>query len=63
MCSVYGSFFAYKEKASLNNLNVSCVDIAEYDSTVDQKKIDVEGETITMKIKKLFEQYRDREEK
>lgn len=63
MCSVYGSFFVYKEKALLNNLNVSCVDIAEYDSTVDQKKIDVEGETITMKIKKLFEQYRDREEK
>ena len=63
MCSVYGSFFVYKEKALLNNLNVSCVDIAEYDSTVDQKKIDVEGETITMKIKKLFEQYRDKEEK
>lgn len=63
MCSIYGSFFVYKEKALLNNLNVSCVDIAEYDSTVDQKKIDVEGESITMKIKKLFEQYRDREEK
>ena len=63
MCSVYGSFFVYKEKALLNNLNVSCVDIAEYDSTVDQKKIYVEGETITMKIKKLFEQYRDKEEK
>ena len=63
MCSVYGSFFVYKEKALLNNLNVSCVDIAEYDSTVDQKKIDVEGKTITMKIKKLFEQYRDKEEK
>lgn len=63
MCSIYGSFFVYKEKVLLNNLNVSCVDIAEYDSTVDQKKIDVEGESITMKIKKLFEQYRDREEK
>lgn len=62
LCSIYGSFFVYREKALLNNLNVCCVDIAEYDSTVDQKKIDVEGESITTKIKKMFEQYRDKED-
>lgn len=62
LCSIYGSFFVYREKALLNNLNVCCVDIAEYDSTVDQKKIDVEGESITTKIKKMFEQYKDKED-
>lgn len=61
LCAIYGSFFVYKEKAILNDLNVSCLDIAEYDQTVDQKKVDVEGESITTKIKKLFEQYRDEE--
>lgn len=62
LCSIYGSFFVYREKALLNNINVCCVDIAEYDSTVDQRKIDVEGESITTKIKKMFEQYRDKED-
>ena len=61
LCAIYGSFFVYKEKAMLNDLNVSCLDIAEYDQTVDQKKVDVEGESITTKIKKMFEQYRDEE--
>ena len=63
LCASYGSFFVYREKALLNDLNVSCVDIAEYDQTVDQKKVDVEGESITSKIKKMFEQYRDEEVK
>ena len=57
-CSVYGALFVYKEKAYLNSINVSCVDIAEYDSVVDLKKEDTEGESITNKIKKLFDTYR-----
>ncbi|MDO5440640.1 MAG: hypothetical protein Q4F12_03795 [Erysipelotrichaceae bacterium] len=61
LCAAFGSFFVYKEKAMLNELNVSCVDIAEYDQTVDQKKVDIEGESITTKIKKMFELYRDEE--
>lgn len=62
MCAVYGSFFVYREKALLNDINVCCVDISEYDLTVDQKKVDVEGESITTKIKKMFELYREEEE-
>ena len=63
LCAIYGSFFVYREKALLNDLNVCCVDVAEYDSTVDQKKVDVEGESITIKIKKMFEQYKEKENK
>lgn len=58
LCSAYGALFVYKEKAYLNGINVSCVDIAEYDSVVDLKKDDTEGESITSKIKKLFDTYR-----
>ena len=58
LCSTYGALFVYKEKAYLNGINVSCVDIAEYDSVVDLKKDDTEGESITSKIKKLFDTYR-----
>ena len=60
MCAVYGALYVYREKALLNDLNVTCVDIAEYDSIVDLKKEDLEGESITSKIKKLFENYRDK---
>lgn len=62
LCAIYGSLFVYREKALLNDLNVSCLDMSEYDQTVDLKKVDVEGESITSKIKKLFEIYRDDKE-
>lgn len=58
LCAVYGALYVYRDKALLNDLNVSCVDIAEYDSIVDLKVDDNEGESITNKIKKLFETYR-----
>lgn len=61
LCAVYGALFVYKEKANLNDLSVNCVNIAEYDNTVDQIKVDVEGESITTKIKNLFDMYKDRE--
>ena len=57
LTSIYGALFAYKDKVDLNNLNVSCIDLLEYDSHIDQKDIDTEGETITTKIKNLFKQY------
>lgn len=63
LCALYGALFAYKEKAMLNDLNVCCVDMAEYENTVDQKKVEVDGESITSKIVKMFEMYRDEEEK
>lgn len=62
MSAVYGAFYVYREKAEMNNLNVNCVNISEYDKTLDKIEVDVEGETITSKIKNLFEIYRDRED-
>lgn len=62
LTSIYGSLFAYKEKVELNDINVNCIDLLEYDSYIDSKEIDTEGETITTKIKNLFKQYVDKEE-
>ena len=58
--ALYGSFLIYKDKVYLNDLDVSCIDLLKYDSLIDQKEIDQEGETITTKIKNLFKQYIDR---
>ncbi len=63
LCAVYGALFVYREKANLNDLSVNCVNIAEYDKTVDQIELDVEGESITSKIKNLFEMYKESEGK
>ena len=54
--------FVYKEKANLNGISVNAVEMMEYDKTVNQIEGDVEGESITSKIKKLFETYKDRED-
>ncbi|MBQ0036523.1 MAG: hypothetical protein KBT35_06365 [Firmicutes bacterium] len=54
---LFGSFVVYKEKEILNNTSISCIDLFEYDDVIDHKKIDVEGESITTKIKNLFIQY------
>ena len=56
--AIFGSFYIYKEKADLNNLNVSCIDLYEYNNSVDiqTNKNDL-GLTITKKIKNLFKEY------
>ena len=62
LTALFGSLFAYKDKVTLNELNVSCIDLLEFDSHIEHKEIDTEGETITTKIKNLFKQYVEREE-
>ena len=62
LCAVYGALFVYKEKVNLNEISVNAVNMVEYDKTVNQIEVDVEGESITSKIKKLFETYKDRED-
>lgn len=62
LTALYGSIVGYKEKVYLNEMNVNCIDLLEYDSHIEQKDIDTEGETITTKIKNLFKQYVEREE-
>lgn len=63
LSAIYGSLFVYRDKALLNNLNVNCIDLLQYESLIDHKELDSEGETITTKIKNLFKQYVEREEK
>ena len=48
------------DKVIMNNLDVSCIDLLKYDSLIDQKQLDSEGETITTKIKNLFRQYMEK---
>ncbi len=55
--ALYGSFFVYRDKVNMYDLDVSCIDLLKYDSIIDQKKLDTEGETITTKIRNLFKQY------
>lgn len=57
MVSLCGSFVLYKDKADLNNLTVNCIDLLEYNNLINRKKVDVEGESLTTKIKNLFVQY------
>ena len=62
LMALYGSLFVYKDKVDLNNLNVNCINLLEYDSHVSSKSVDSEGETITTKIKNLFKQYVQKED-
>ena len=55
--ALYGAFFIYRDKVLMNNLDVNCIDLLKYDSLIDQKELDSEGETITTRIKNLFRQY------
>lgn len=62
LCAVYGALYVYKEKAEMNNISVNCVNIQDYDKSLDKLEVNVEGETITSKIKNFFEIYKDRED-
>ena len=55
--ALYGAFFVYRDKVLLNNLDVNCIDLLTYDSLIDQRELDSEGETITSRIRNLFRQY------
>ncbi len=62
LTALYGAFIVYHEKAILRESNVNCIDQLEYESIVDHRKIDVEGETLTSRIKNLFKQYKSKED-
>ncbi len=62
LTALYGAFIVYHEKVLLRNINVNCIDLLAYDSIVDHRKIDVEGETLTSRIKNLFKQYKSKED-
>ena len=62
--AVFGSMHIYKEKADLNNLNVSCIDLYEYNNSVDINTTtnNKDGLSITTKIKNLFNEYLSKED-
>lgn len=62
LTAIYGSLVGCREKVNLNETSINCIDLLEYDSHVEQKEFDTEGETITTKIKNLFKQYVEKEE-
>lgn len=62
LTALYGSFFVYKEKVDMQDINVDCIDLLEFENYIAKKQIDSEGETITAKIKNLFKQYIDKGE-
>lgn len=62
LAALYGSFFVFREKQLLNDINVDCINLLEYDANIEQKDFDTEGDTITTKIKNIFRQYLEREE-
>lgn len=55
LTALYGSFFVYREMANIKGLKESSVDLLEFENIVDRKIDDVEGESLTGKIKSLFE--------
>ncbi len=57
MTALYGAFIVYREKAVMNDLSVSCIDLLKYDELINLKQLDSEGDTITTKIKNLFKHY------
>lgn len=63
LSAIFGSFNIYKEKADLNNINVSCIDLYEYNNCVDiESKRNVnDGTSITSSIKKMFKTYLSKE--
>ena len=60
LCAVYGALYVYREKANLNNLDVNCLNPLEYEEVVSKVEEDEESESITSKIRNLFEMYRDK---
>ena len=65
LSAIFGSFNIYKEKADLNNINVSCIDLYEYNNCVDidSKRNVNDGVSITASIKKMFKNYLSKEDK
>lgn len=62
--AIFGSMHIYKEKADLNNLNVNCIDLFEYENSVDLNTTNNNKDvlSITTKIKNLFNEYISKED-
>lgn len=65
LTALFGAMYVYREKAILNNLNVSCIDLLEYNNAVeiDSNRQNDIGESITTSIKKFFNDYLHKEGK
>lgn len=55
LTALYGSFFVYKDMVNIKDLKISSINLLEFENIVDRRSNDVEGESLTGKIKNLFE--------
>lgn len=55
LTALYGSFFVYKDYATIKEIKQSSINLLQFESIIDHKTEDVEGESLTGKIKNLFE--------
>ena len=55
LTALYGSLFAYHDMANIKDVKNSSINLLEFENIVDHKVGDVEGESLTGKIKNLFE--------
>lgn len=65
--SLLGSFYVYKEKANLQNKNVCCINMMEYEEAINkyqkEEYEDSDRDTLTTKIKTMLKQYVSKEGK
>ncbi len=55
LTALYGCFFSYRDMAMIKDLQNSSINLLEFENIVDRKTNDAEGESLTGKIKNLFE--------
>ncbi|MBR6254691.1 MAG: hypothetical protein IKR22_04560 [Clostridiales bacterium] len=62
LTALYGAFFAYRDIALLKGEEKSSVDLYELENVISNKSDDAEAETLTSKIRGLFEMSKRKEE-
>ncbi|MBQ1288648.1 MAG: hypothetical protein IIY23_00635 [Erysipelotrichaceae bacterium] len=62
LTALYGAFFAYRDTALLKGEEKSSVDLMELEKVISSRSDDVEAETLTSKIRGLFEMSKRKEE-
>lgn len=62
LVALYGSFFSYRDSAIISEDQISSINLLEFENIIDRKTEDIEGESLTSKIKGLFELNKKKED-
>ena len=62
LTALYGSFFVYRDMNEIRGNEKSSIDLYELENVISRKTDDAEAETLTSKIRSLFEMSRKKEE-